>query len=195
MEPIGLKPEKVQRTLWFVDWAAPFIMGSAALVVLLLVAGEEAFVGLVIGLAGWLLVMSLILFWIPAFHKSLEYVIEADCVKAKRGVFWRKHVTVPFAKMTNLDVTQGPLERVFDIGTIHVQTAGAGGQQGGQAELKLLGIRELDAVKDMILERARGYAVSKVEQAQEKATQQSDSETLREMLRELTAIRRALEEK
>jgi membrane protein YdbS with pleckstrin-like domain len=193
MEPIGLKPEKAQRTLWFVDWAVPFIMGSAALVVLLLVAGEDAFVGLAIGLVGWLLVMSLILFWIPAFHKSLEYVIEADCVKAKRGVFWRKHVTVPFAKMTNLDVTQGPLERMFDIGTIHVQTAGAGGQQGGQAELKLLGIRDLDGVKDTILQRIRGYTASPAQPLEDTGVQESDSHILAQMLKELIAIRRALE--
>jgi membrane protein YdbS with pleckstrin-like domain len=193
MEPIRMRPEKAQKTLWLVSWGIPFVMGTAALVVLLLVTEEEVFVGFALGLVGWLLVMSLILLWIPAFYKSLEYVIEADCVKAKGGVLWRKQVTVPFTKMTNLDVTQGPVQRMLDIGTIHVQTAGAGGQEGSRAELRLLGIRELDEVKDSILERARGYTASVVEPARSAAVQEDDSHILGQILKELTAIRQALE--
>lgn len=192
MEPIRMRPEKAQKALWLISWGIPFVIGTVALVVLLLVTEEEVFVGFALGLVGWLLVMLLILLWIPAFYRSLEYVIEADCVKAKGGVFWRKQVTVPFTKMTNLDVTQGPVQRMFDIGTIHVQTAGAGGQEGSRAELRLLGIRELDEVKDSILERARGYAPSAVEPARSAAVQENDSYILGQILKELTAIRQAL---
>jgi len=192
MEPIRMRPEKAQKTLWLVSWGIPFVMGTAALVVLLLVTEEEVFVGFALGLVGWLLVMSLILLWIPAFYKSLEYVIEADCVKAKGGVLWRKQVTVPFTKMTNLDVTQGPVQRMLDIGTIHVQTAGAGSQEGSRAELRLLGIRELDEVKDSILERARGYTASAVDPARSAGVQGNDSYILGQILKELTAIREAL---
>lgn len=78
MEAIRMKPEKEQKILWLISWGIPVVVGTAALVVLL-VTEDEVFVGFALGLVGWLLVMSLILLWIPAFYRSLEYVIEADC--------------------------------------------------------------------------------------------------------------------
>jgi len=190
MEPIVLKPENEQKNLWIIDWAIPFVIVLIVLVILALFVERVVFG---ICLAGWLIVMPLILLWIPAFYKSLEYVIDSDSVKAKAGVFWRKNVTIPYTKVTNLDVTQGPIERIFDIGTIHVQTAGAGGQQGDKAEQKLVGIRNLVGLKRAILERIRCYTISAPDQVKEKITQQEDAQIFERILKELKAIRQVLE--
>lgn len=139
--------------------------------------------------------MSLILLWIPAFYKSLEYIIDSDSVKIRQGVFWRKRITVPYTKITNIDVTQGPIQRIFNIGTIHVQTAGAGGAPGAQAEIRLLGIRDTDGLKDTIMEKIRGYTISEHEEVKKEVVQESDSEIFRHMLKELTAIHEALEKR
>jgi hypothetical protein len=50
---------------------------------------------------------------------------------------------------------QGPLQRLFNIGTIHVQTAGAAGKQGEKAELKLAGIRDLEKVREVIIQNIK----------------------------------------
>jgi len=192
MEPIVLKPENEQKTLWIIDWAIPFVIGLIVLVILALFVERVVFG---ICLAGWLIVMLLILLWIPAFYKSLEYVIDSDSVKAKAGVFWRKHVTIPYTKVTNLDVTQGPIERIFDIGTIHVQTAGAGGQQGAKAEQKLVGIRNLDGLKDTIMERIRDYTIAGLDKSKEAVAQEEGSQIFERILKELKAIRQVLENK
>jgi membrane protein YdbS with pleckstrin-like domain len=89
--------------------------------------------------------------WIPAYYASIRYWIQPESVKAARGVFWKKISTVPYHKITNIDITQGPLQRAFGIGTIHLQTAGASGSQGGQAELLIYGIKDLDGIKEMIM--------------------------------------------
>ena len=192
MESIVVKPEKEQRIMWFIDWAITFVIGLTLWIVLLLIVDTVTFSLCVLG---WLILASLFLLWIPAFYKSLEYVIDSDSVKMKKGVFWKKRVTVPFTKITNLDVTQGPVQRAFDIGTIHVQTAGAGGPEGARAELKLLGVRDLDEVKDTIMERVRGYTILKPDEVKQKVAEQSDSEIFARMLKELTAIREVLEKK
>ena len=197
MECIELRPEKEQKTMWFIDWTMLFFIGLVPLVVFLAVIppGEVEWLVFLLCLVGWLVVMGLILVWIPAFYKSLEYLIDSDSVKMKKGVFWKKNVAVPFTKITNLDVTEGPVQRMFGIGTINVQTAGAGGQQGAQPELKLLGVRDLEGVKDSIMERVRGYTISGSGEVKEKAAEVSDSEILGRMLEELTAIREVLEKK
>jgi len=192
MESILVKPEKEQKTLWFVGWGIPFILGLALWVVLLFTVDKLIF-GLCV--VGWLILMMPILLWMPAFYRSLEYVIDIDCVRMKKGVFWRKRVTVPYPKITNVDVTQGPVQRMFNIGTMHVQTAGAGGPQGRQAELKLLGVRDLDGLKDTIMERVRGYTISRPKDVKKEVAEESDSEILRHILKELTSIRGMLEKR
>ena len=103
----------------------------------------------------WLVIMILVAIWIPAAFKALEYTIDDDGVKMHGGVVWKKFVTVPYSKITNVDITRGPLQRLFNIGTIHVQTAGAAGKQGEKAELKLAGIRDLEKVREVIIENIK----------------------------------------
>ena len=193
MEPILMKPEKEQKTLWFVGWAIPFILGLTLWVILLLFTVDKLIFGLCA--VGWLILMMPILLWMPAFYRSLEYVIDIDCVRMKKGVFWRKRVTVPYPKITNVDVTQGPVQRMFNIGIIRVQTAGAGGAQGAKAELRLLGVRDLEGLKDSIMGRVRGYTLSRSEEVKKEVVDESNSEILRHMLKELTTIREVLEKK
>ena len=139
------------------------------------------------------------IFWIPAFYRELDYSIEDDVVRSKKGVFFKKRVTVPFTKITNVDITQGPLQRYFNIGTIHVQTAGASVASGQNPELKMEGIRELDALRDEIMDRVKTFyrkqnAAAEVK-AEDAQTLAQDDSTLMKILQELTAIRKGLENK
>ncbi len=197
MDVIKLKPEREQLTAWFICYAVPTVIGIAVLLMLLVFTppSEKAWLVFLISLIAWVVVMGLVLLWVPAFYKSLEYEISSDCTKMKKGVFWRKSVTVPFMKITNVDVVQGPLQRALNFGTINVQTAGAagaGGLERAKAELSLFGIRDLESVKETIMERVRGYRLSRLEQAKESVLEESGSETLEHMLKELMAIRELL---
>ncbi len=191
MKPILVLPEKEQKSLWFIGWAITFILGLALCVILLATTIDKIIFSLC--LVGWLMLMVPILLWIPAFYRSLEYIIDDDAVKMKKGVFWRKRVTVPYQKITNVDVTQGPVQRMFNIGSIHVQTAGAGSAQAVQAELRLMGVMDLDGLKDTIMERVSNFTFSGTREIKKEFLEQNDSQILRHMLKELTAIRKAME--
>ncbi|MEE9232936.1 MAG: PH domain-containing protein [Nitrospirales bacterium] len=195
MEPIVVKPEKDQKTLWLIIWGILFVPGLVAGVVLTIVLHYPGNLILGISSAGWLILMIPIWVWIPAFYRSLEYVIASDSIRANKGVFWKRRVTVPYEKITNLDVTQGPVQRMFSIGTLHVQTAGAGGTPGARAELRLLGVRDLDRLKDTIMEKVRGSSPAGGDELKGKVVGETDSEIFRRMLEELRAIRDALEKK
>lgn len=192
MDDIKAKPEKEQLYLFILTWFIWFIIGFGACVLFLF---YEVIIGFVISISVLCLIMVLVLIWIPAFYRSLEYVIANDSVKMKKGVFWRKQVTVPYRKITNIDVTQGPVQRMLNIGTIRVQTAGAGGTQGAHAELKLLGVRDFNGLKDAIMERVIANASLKSKEVKKQIVDESDSEILRRILKELTTIRDVLEKK
>jgi len=195
MEPILLRPEKAQRTLWILCGVFWFMLGLVTLIVLMLAAGGEA--AIVFGIILWaeLIAMLLTLIWIPAFHASLQYVIDDDTVKAQGGVLWKRYVTIPFTKITNLDITEGPVQRIFGIGTIHVQTAGASGQQNTKAELRMLGVSNLQEVKERIMERIKAFTLSGPTQPRQPVTGQDKAQVFDRILEELVAIRKALESK
>jgi membrane protein YdbS with pleckstrin-like domain len=192
-----LKPEKELKSLWYISWAIPFVIGVVVLLALLLATREQASVVLGFVLVGFLVVMFLILLWLPVYYGSLEYVIDAEAVRSKGGVFWKKYVTIPFRMITHVDVTQGPVERALGIGTIHVQTAGAGGPEASKAELKLAGMRDLEQVKESVMERMRGFgAPSQPPGAEpEAAVSAGVPQVLERMLEELEAIRGLLEKR
>ncbi len=189
MDTLALQPEKELRTLWLVTWIIVCAIGTPVLLLLLL--AQVVVFGLLLMI--WLLVLVLILLWIPAYYNSISYAIEEDAVRGQNGVFWKRFVTVPFAKITNIDVTQGPLERAFHIGTINIQTAGAAASQTSRAELCLMGVRQLEAVKETIRERIKSCDKAKVQpQPAEPSIETTDQPVLQQILLELQTIRELL---
>ena len=136
-----LKPETKLKTLWYLTWAVLFFPGIVLLIILFFFVDK-----LIIGIyfACWIAVFIPILFWIPKAYRVVEYFIDDDSIKMQARVVWKKNVTVPYAKITNIDITSGPIQRKFKVGTVHVQTAGYGGQQGQKAELKINGVKETE---------------------------------------------------
>jgi len=189
MENISITPENAQRTMWNIIWGIFLIIGIL-LSSVLLILGEKP-IAYWSGLA-WLLIMLPIFIYLPALYKSLIYSVEIDSIKMNMGVFWKKQVTVPYTKITNLDVTQGPMERYFQVGTLHVQTAGAGGSQGAQAELKLIGIKDTNQLKQNIMDRVSGTLKTKSEQPESEVVQDTDSDVLTQILTELKSIHKEL---
>jgi membrane protein YdbS with pleckstrin-like domain len=194
MESKRFKPVEALRTFWLTVWFVWLVVGFLA-------GATPAILETVFGLpirgllpslitdAALLLIMIPVGIWLPAYHRSIEYGIDSEAVRSKRGVFWKRVTTVPFHKITNIDITQGPVQRAFGIGTVHVQTAGAGGSQGGQAELLLQGIDDLEGVRDRLLARA----VETGPDLEVKRTQAALHGSSEPILEELSRIRRLLE--
>jgi uncharacterized protein len=149
-----IKPEPQLKTLWYLSWAVAFCPVIILLLILLFFADK-----LIVGsfIAAWIIIFIPILFWIPKAYRIVKYFIDGDSVKMQAGVVWKKKVTVPFLKITNIDITSGPIQRKFGVGTIHVQTAGYGGQQGQKSELKINGVKDTEKIRDIIIENIKSY--------------------------------------
>ena len=190
MDQILVRPERGQRTVWLIHWSLVFFPVFIPCFILIFIVNALAFA---ICSAAWLVFMLPFLFWIPAYFRSLEYSITADVVKGQKGVFWKRFATVPYHKITNVDITQGPLQRKYHVGTIHCQTAGAGGQQGATAELKMEGMKDLEGLKEAVMVKVGSSAIAGTATLPKGAKAEDNSETLGHILKELTAIRQLLE--
>jgi membrane protein YdbS with pleckstrin-like domain len=114
-----------------------------------------AFVGFIVAVLinlAWLIPALLV---IPPYYRSLQYEIHDDEVIMRAGVITKTVKHVPLRTVTNLEVKQGPFDRLFGIGTLNIQTAGMGGTSA--AEESLGGLRNFQEVYDQVAAALRRY--------------------------------------
>lgn len=100
---------------------------------------------------------------IPFYVRSIEYSVKAESgetmpeIYVKKGVMTvtRKHV--PFRTITNISSNAGPFDRLFGIGSVHIETAGYSGSSQTGPEEKLEGIVFYEEVRDFILNELRKF--------------------------------------
>jgi uncharacterized protein len=76
------------------------------------------------------------------------YELREDEMSWKRGVWFRTTGIVPFNRITNLDVKQGPVMRALGISTLAVQTAGYSGQ--AVPEIRIEGMEHAEELREII---------------------------------------------
>jgi membrane protein YdbS with pleckstrin-like domain len=75
-------------------------------------------------------------------HRHLRYRVDPEGLRIQQGVFWRKTVWIPITRVQHTDVSQGPLQRKYDLATLTVHTAGTAG-----ASIPLPGLEHSVAIR------------------------------------------------
>jgi len=135
-----------------------------------------------------ILVIPLIIFaalWIPKYCDSIVYKLTRDEITWRRGVWFKMTGIVPYNRITNIDIVQGPISRALGIASLKIQTAGYSGRKAG-AEIRLEGIEKFEELRDLILRFVKGKRPVAVETYEEEAVELK-------ILNELVKIRRLLE--
>ena len=129
--------------------------------------------------------------WAPLYYKSVVYHLNDTEMTWKRGVFFRKTGIVPYNRITNVDIVQGPVMRLFGISHLKIETAG-GGASKSSAEIQLEGISDPEPLRQLIMNFVRGQKPAAAATGTEYKSQNAD---LQALLEEVAAIRRLLEER
>lgn len=155
--------------IWQAPWPLLFIPLTATLVVVLFVA-----------------------YWIPKYFSSISYMLSEEEVMVERGVWWRMKHVVPYARVMSVDIIQGPISRLFSVGSVHVHTAGYTGPAGGTAgpgargaEATIWGVPDFVDVRNTIISSVRGRPLFAAPRA-------GAHDLGSEILEELRAIKEAL---
>jgi membrane protein YdbS with pleckstrin-like domain len=100
---------------------------------------------------------------IPPYFKSIEYSVKAETgdsmpeIYSKRGILTITRRHVPFRTITNISSKAGPFDRLFKIGSVHIETAGYSGANQKGPEETLSGIVFYEEVRDFILKELRKF--------------------------------------
>ena len=127
------------------------------------------------------------LVWIPMYFNTIAYKFSHSEMGWKRGVWFRKTGVVPYNRITNVDVEQGPVSRKLGIASIKVQTAGYSSPNARTSEIRIEGMTNFDEVRDVIMTYVRGQRPMAVE------TYDKDDDA--NVIGELVKIRKLLEKR
>jgi uncharacterized protein len=86
--------------------------------------------------------------------RHTRYRVDWDGIEIRRGIWFRSIITIPRTRVQHTDVSQGPMERSFGLGTLVVHTAGS-----SHAQVSFAGLAHEDAVaiRDWLLPRAAAH--------------------------------------
>jgi membrane protein YdbS with pleckstrin-like domain len=148
-------------------------------------------------ITGILLVIFIIAYpLIGMYFRSIIYEIVDDEIHVFRGIITKTRKIVPYRTITNLDVKQGPYDRLLNLGTIEIQTAGYSAQKTGPEE-------RLDGLPASEVEQIQTYLLNKVRKVKGSAGAIShdaegevgdDEDVLRAILHEVRELRKNLKD-
>ena len=106
------------------------LISTLAVLALVLAA---AVVGAVLLRLGWVWipagVVTVVTVWtlviLPRQARAYGYQLREDDLVFRRGILWQRMVAVPYGRMQLVDITHGPLDRVFGIAQLKLVTAAA----------------------------------------------------------------------
>ncbi|MFX1286453.1 MAG: PH domain-containing protein [Promethearchaeota archaeon] len=144
----------------------------------------------------WVVSIAIILpsiIMLPLYVNRMEFIVHGNEVIVKKGLINKTVKYCPYRTVTNISTTAGPLDRLFGIGCVNVQTAGKGGATG--PEEKLEGLPLYHEIRDYILRQLRIYH-SVISGREVPNHNETDLTTIqREMINELKAIKQLLKNK
>ncbi|MBA2292434.1 MAG: PH domain-containing protein [Gemmatimonadales bacterium] len=62
--------------------------------------------------------------WPAVSYRHTWYRVTDQAIEIRRGAVWKSVVTIPRGRIQHTDVSQGPLERRWGLGTLVIHTAG-----------------------------------------------------------------------
>ena len=195
------KPSPRLKTLYgiyYASFALPYVLCVCLPIVLLAFhAGlglHELGVVILLALGPVLISAPIVAYWINAYYDSAWFTLTENEIIVERGVWWKRKDVVPYNRITNLSIVQGPISRWLGLATIRVQTAGfstAGSAGAPAAEAVLFGVENAEELAEKVMGIVRSLRPVAVEAAPELARPLGD--VMAEMLAELRRIRELME--
>lgn len=131
-------------------WSILFFMIAAGIVLALKYIFQVEWVVssghyILLGIA-FLLTLSLLFIYYEFRRKS--YAIRQKDIVYNSGLFWQSSIVIPFNRVQHCEVSQGPIDRFYNLAELKVFTAG-----GSSSDLKIDGLNPETAarIKDFIV--------------------------------------------
>lgn len=110
----------------------------------------------ILGTLGVIVIIFVV--WTRLYYDTMAYELHDDELRWRRGVWFRTTGIVPYNRITNLDLRQGPVMRWLGISTISVQTAGYSGQ--AVPEIRIEAIEHAEELRELLRASVRACSAA-----------------------------------
>jgi putative membrane protein len=86
-------------------------------------------------------------------YHTLRYRFDAEGIHMKVGILFRREVNLTYARIQDIHLQSGIIQRWLGLANLNVQTASG----SATAELVIEGFKEFEAIRDFLYTRMRGY--------------------------------------
>jgi len=100
---------------------------------------------------GLIILMPLLIFR----YITLRYRFDPEGIHMRWGLLFRNEVNLTYARIQDIHMTSGLIQRWFGLSDLQIQTASG----STKAEMTIEGMLQSDAIRDFLYTRMRGYRV------------------------------------
>ena len=169
---------------------------------------EEGNIGKVILDVGFLITVIITSFLIiynsigtPWLIRTLSYEITEDALIVRRGRITKVEIFVPYRTITNIGIVKGPIDRLFHIGHINIETAGTAlgfsGKLGVDQYIEGLNDGDLKKTYDFIyskMKKLKDVYSTMTEEISNEKEEVSLVEVIQELVTEIKDLKRTIED-
>jgi len=132
--------------------------GASAAIGYLAVSGKLGSALFSVGVLLALMAAGIVILW-----WRFEYRVGANEIRIDSGIFNRIHRSIPFDRIQDVDITQGPLARVLGLARVEFETGASGGKEEGA--LHAISLVRAEQLRDLVRARRAGSAPADLEGA------------------------------
>jgi len=150
---VPFKPSTAFIPWFIIDFLLLVVLIAACTVVPLLLSDAPDLYTMMAVLGGLVIITILFAIWTRLYYATMTYELHDDELRWRRGVWFRTTGIVPYNRITNLDLRQGPVMRWLGISAIAIQTAGYSGQ--ARPEIRIEAIEHAEELRELLRNAVR----------------------------------------
>jgi uncharacterized membrane protein YdbT with pleckstrin-like domain len=121
-------------------------------------------------------------------YYTLRYRFDSEGISMRWGFLFHREINLTYARIQDIHVTRGLVERWLGLATVSIQTASG----SASAEMVMNGIEDYEALREFLYRRMQGLRAEPQTAAVAQASGGEALELLRAICDDLSAIRRSL---
>jgi len=121
------------------------VAGAYALIGYFLISGRTTYA--LLGIVALLTfgIIGAIIYWI-----RFEYRVGADEIRIDRGVVSRTHRSIPFDRIQDVDISQGPLQRILGVARVTFETGGGSAGASEEGALEAISLERAQEIRSLV---------------------------------------------
>ena len=152
MDYVKLNP-KAEKCMRVNEIIKDVILLAAALAADFIILWERSHMACLLTGAVLIVLVAVSIITIPRIrYERYRYIIDSANIRVREGIFWIKETIIPMERLHKLQVSQGPIDRMFRLSSVRVTTA------GGDGVIKFLADEEASQIAEHLKDKINQIA-------------------------------------